>query len=261
MRQFAYDTISKAWASKFLTSQADSQVLATRPQGSYGTRFILGEFSLHNRSGGSVVAGIGGRLPVNLWTAGQLVAGGTYADDVVDAQDVGASDFALTTTTNNDGFAIFSLVPFNIVSLVVGVAAAGGSPAWDLAYTLADGSWSTISNSYVAPLFTGTGEQLIWFEPPTDWAPSVAGHGTGVPVGSYGIRVRATTAPNATAGLATSMVLGRMFFTKESLDDNDVLTNIGGMEQALPPQCDALCAAISVANSQNRISINYRYSG
>ena len=70
-----------------------------------------------------------------------------------------------------------------------------------------------------------------------------------------------TTAPNATAGLATSMVLGRMFFTKESLDDNVVLTNIGGMEQALPPQCDALCAAISVANSQNRISISYRYSG
>lgn len=261
MREFAYDTISKAWASKFLTSQDDSQVLATRPQGSYGSRFIIGEFSLHNRSGGVAVLGIGGRLPVSMWTVGQMIADGTYTDDTIDAQDSGASDFALTTTTNNDGFAVFGLIPFNIVSILVGTAASGGSPAWDLQYTLAGGSWGTIANAYVAPIFTATGEQLVWFEPPTDWAVSVAGHGTGVPVGSYGIRVRATTAPNAVAGVGTSMVLGRMFFTKESLDDNDVLTNIGGGELPLPPQCDAICAAISVANSQNRVSVNYRYSG
>lgn len=261
MRDFSYEHSSKAWASKFLTSQADSLVLATRPQNSYGTRFVLGEFSIHNRSGGSAYLGIGGRLPVDMWTAGQLVAGGTYTEDVTDAQDSGTSDFALTTTTNNDGFAVFGLIPFNIVSILVGTAASGGSPAWDLAYTLADGTWGTISNAYVAPLFTATGEQLIWFEPPTDWAPSVAGHGTGVPVGSYGIRVRATTAPNAVAGLATSMVLGRMLLSTESVDDNSILNNIGGVEMALPPQCDAICAACSVANSQNRASVSWRYSG
>lgn len=261
MRQFGYEHISKAWASKFAISQSDSLVLATRPQNSYGTRFILGEFSIHNRSGGAAVVGIGGRFPVDMWTAGQLTAGGVYTDDTVDAQDAGANDFALTTTTNNDGFAVFGLVPFSIVSLVVGTAAAGGSPAWDLAYTLADGTWGTITNAYVVPLFTSTGEQLIWFEPPTDWAPSVAGHGTGVPVGSYGIRCRATTAPNATAGLATSMVVGKMLFTTEAVADNDILNNIGGLEIPLPPQCDAICAAISVANSQNRASVDFRYAG
>lgn len=261
MRPFSYESINKSWPTKFLTSQDDSQVLATRPSQSYGSRFIIGEFNLHNRSGGSAYLGIGGRLPVDMWTAGQLVAGGTYTDDVTDAQDAGTSDFALTTTTNNDGFAIFGLVPFSIISILVGTAASGGSPAWDLAYTLADGTWGTISNAYVAPLFTATGEQLIWFEPPTDWAPSVAGHGTGVPVGSYGIRCRATTAPNAVAGLATSLVVGRMMLTTEGVDDNAVLNNIGGVEIPLPPQCDAICAAISTANSQNRASVSWRYAG
>lgn len=261
MRSFAYETLSKAWGTKFLTSQLDSLVLATRPQGSYGTRFILGEFSLHNRSGGAAVMGIGGRIPQGLWVAGQIVDAGDYTDDTPDAIDAGTSDFALTTTTNNDGFGIFSLIPFNIVSLVIGTAGAGGSPAWDLAYTLAGGTWGTISNAYVAPLFTATGEQLIWFEPPVDWAVSEAGHGTGVPVGYYGIRSRATTAPSGTAALATSMVLGRMLMTTEAVGDNAVLNNIGGGELALPAQCDAICAAISVANSQNRASVGWRYAG
>ena len=54
MREFAYETISKAWASKFLTSQDDSLVLATRPANSYGSRFVLGELNGHNRSGGFI---------------------------------------------------------------------------------------------------------------------------------------------------------------------------------------------------------------
>lgn len=261
MRTFAYDTLSEAWGTKFLTSQSDSLVLVPRPQNSYGSRFILGEFNLHNRSGGSAYLGIGGRLPQSLWTAGKIVAAGTYTDDTVDAQSAGANDFALTTTTNNDGFGIFCQVPFSIASIIVGTAAAGGSPAWDLAYTKAGGSWGTLTNAYVSPLFTSTGEQLIWFEPPADWAVSESGHGTGVPVGSYGIRCRATTAPNATAGLATNIVLGRMLMTTESIDDNAVLNNIGGVEIPLPPQCDAICAAISTADPQNRATISWRYSG
>lgn len=261
MRQFSYEPTSKAWASKFLASQSDSLVLATRPQNSYGSRFVIGEFNIHNRSGGAAVVGVGGRLPQNLWTAGQIVAAGTYTDDTTDAQDADANDFALTTLTQNDGFGVFGLVPFSIVSLIVGTAAAGGSPAWDLAYTKAGGSWGTITNAYVSPLFTSIGEQLIWFEPPTDWAPAEAGHGTGVPVGSYGIRCRATTAPNATAGLATNIVVGRMMLTTEGVADNAVLNNIGGAEIPLPPQFDAICAAISTADPQNRASVSWRYAG
>lgn len=261
MRSYSYEHTSKSWASKFLLNQLDTQVLATRPQYSYGSRFVLGEFNIHNRSGGAAVVGVGGRIPQSLWTAGQIVAAGAFTDDTVDAQDADANDFALTTLTNNDGFGIFCQVPFNIASIIVGTAAAGGSPAWDLAYTLAGGTWGTITNAYVAPLFTATGEQLIWFEAPTDWARAEAGHGTGVTVGSFGIRCRATTAPNATAGLATNIVLGYMVLSTEAVADNAVLNNIGGEEIALPPQCDAICAAISTANSQNRASVSWRYSG
>ena len=45
MRQFEYEHVSKAWATKFLANQLDSQVLVTRPQNSYGTRFCIGEFN------------------------------------------------------------------------------------------------------------------------------------------------------------------------------------------------------------------------
>ena len=70
MRAFAYESINKSWPAKFLTNQNDTQVLATRPQNSYGTRFILGEFSVHNRSGSAAVVGIGGRIPTSLWSWG-----------------------------------------------------------------------------------------------------------------------------------------------------------------------------------------------
>lgn len=278
MRAFGYGHDSKSFATKFLTSQSDSLIVAARPSNSYGTRFILGEFSVHNRSGGAAVVGIGGRLPVSLWTAGHwddsaYAAGTVFADDTTDWQDAGTGDFALgTQSVNDDGFLISCSVPFSIVSIVVGTAASGGSPAFSLHYSIESAgtgfssNYGTITNPYVAPLFTSTGEQLIWFEPPTDWAPVTAAtgiinrHGATVPAG-YAILVKQTTAGSVSAGLGTIGVLGRMMMTTEGVADNQILNNIGGVELALPPQCDAICAAISTANPQNRVSVSYRYSG
>lgn len=278
MRDFYYEPVSKAWPTKFLTSQDDAGVLAIRPSQSRGTRFILGEFNLHNRSGGDAIVGVGGRLPVSLWSAGlwddsAYVAGTVYIDDTTDWQDAGAGDFLLgTTSTNDDGILISCSVPFNIASIVVGTAASGGAPAFSLHYSIASAgtgfssNWGTITNPYVAPLFTATGEQLIWFEPPVDWVPVTTAtaiinrHGATVPLG-YSILVKQTTAGTVSAGLGTIAVLGRMLLTTEAVADNEILNNIGGIELALPAQCDAICAAISVANSQNRASVNYRYAG
>lgn len=257
-----YEPISKSWATKFLTSQLDSLVLAARPSNSFSSRFVVKDASIHNRSGSSAVVGVGGRFPVDLWKAGQWVdATTTFTDDTTDAQDAGTNDFALTTTTNNDGFIVLCKVPFNLIDIVVGTAAAGGTPAFDLAYSIAGGTWSTISNAYVHGDLSGTGENLIWFEPPTDWAVSEAGHATGIDTGYYAVRVRATTAPNATAALATLITLGRMLFTTEGVADNAVYSLLGGEEVYLPPQCDALMAAISVANSQNRFTGLYKMVG
>lgn len=272
-----YQTDSKAWASKFLTSQSDALVLATRPSNSYGTQFVLGEFSLHNRSGGAAVMGIGGRLPINLWSAGlwddsAYVAGTAYIDDTIDAQDAGTDDFLLgTTSTNDDGLLLSCLCPFNIASILVSTAVSGGSPTWKLHYSIAStgtgqaANWAEITNAYVMPLFTATGEQLIWFEPPTDWVPVTAAtaiinrHGLGVPLG-YGIKATQNAAGTTSAGLGTLAVLGRMFYSTEGIPDNDVLNNIGGIEIPLPAQCDAICAAISVANVQNRADCKWRYT-
>jgi hypothetical protein len=276
--QFQYEHLSKAFSTKFLTSQADSLILAPRPSNSYGTRFVLGEFSVHNRSGSTSVVGIGGRLPTTLWTAGHwddsaYAAGTVFADDTTDWQDAGTGDFLLgTTSVNDDGILISCAVPFNIASIVVGTASSGGSPAFSLHYSIDSAgtgfssNYGTITNPYVAPLFTSTGEQLIWFEPPTDWAPVTAAtgiinrHGATVPAG-YAILVKQTTAGSASAGLGTLGILGRVFLSTEGVADNQILNNIGGVELALPPQCDAICAAISTANPQNRVSVSYRYSG
>lgn len=277
MREFAYESINKSWPTKWLTSQSDLQVLATRPQNSYGTRFVLGEFSIHNRSGGAAVVGVGGRLPVNLWSLGAwddsaYAAGTVYADETTDAQDSDAGDVNLdTVAANSDGITIGCDIPFSIASLQVSQASANGT-VWKLYYSIAsagDGfssNFKELTNAYVMPDFSATGERLIWFEPPTDWHKVEAAtaiinrHGATVP-SQYLLLALATTAPDTTRGQMSLATVGRMLMTKEAVPDNEVLNNIGGIEQPLPPQCDAICAAISVANSQNRASVSYRYAG
>lgn len=264
MTRYHYEPFSKAVATKFLTSQADSLVIRARNSADFlATQFVLREARLINRSASAAWCGIGGRFPVALWLAGQMSAAGAYTDDTTDAQDAGAGDFALDVqSTNNAGFALFSLVPFNIVSIVTSQAGSGGTPAWDLRYTKAGGSWGTITNAYVMPDFSGApGEYLIWFESPTDWAVSEAGHGTNVPTGYYGINVRATTAPTAAASLATLITLGYMVRAMELGAAGGVGDLIEDEEVPLPPQCDALCAAFATAHVQNYASGLFRFKG
>lgn len=277
MRDFAYDHVSKSFATKFLTSQSDSLILQARPSPSYGSRFVIGEFSVHNRSGSACVVGIGGRLPVSLWSFGfwtdaNYAAGTVYADDTTDAQDAGTGDVNLdTVSTNNDGFVIGCDVPFSIASLQISQASGAGT-VWAAYYSIESAgtgfssNYTALSNMYVAPSFGSTGEQLLWFEPPTDWAKVAAAtaivnrHGLTVP-SQYLLVVKSTTAPNATRGQMSLAVLGRMLMSHENVADNTNLNNIGGVELALPYQCDAIMAAISTANSQNRASVSWRYAG
>ncbi len=274
---YAYQPESKSWASKFLASQSNALVLATRPSNSQGTRFVIGEFSVHNRSGGAAVVGIGGRLPVSLWSFGfwddsEYAAGTVYANDTTDAQDADTGDVNLDTVgTNNDGFVIGCDVPFNIASLHISQASANGT-IWAAYYSIASAgtgfgsNFTQLSNLYVAPSFGSTGEQLLWFEPPVDWhkvgtsTAIVNRHGLTVP-SQYLLVVKATTAPDTTRGQMSLAVLGRMFGSTENVADNGILNNIGGKEIYLPPQCDAICAAISTANSQNRADVKWCYAG
>lgn len=274
---FSYQSDSKAVAEKFLTSQSDLNVLATRPSPSYGGRFIIGEYSFHNRSGSTCTMGIGGRFPVSLWSFGtwddsEYAAGTVYADDTTDAQDAGTGDVNLdAVATNNDGFVIGCDVPFNICSLQISQASANGT-VWAAYYSIAtagtgfSSNYTALSNMYVAPSFGSTGEQLIWFEAPLDWAKASAStaivnrHGLTVP-SQYLIVVKSTTAPDTTRGQMSLATLGLMFHSTEAKADNSILSNIGGGEICLPPQCDAICSAISTANAQNRVDLKWRYAG
>ena len=266
MSQFQYTHVVKAIPAKFMTTQSVGNILATRPQvvGPNGAedatakRFAISEVSIHNRAGDSAACGVAVRLPIDLWTAGQWVdATTTYTDDTTDAQDAGA-DFALGTTTDDDGFCVFCAVPFNVLSVIVSTAVAGGTVTTTLEYTQAGGTWAAITNAFSAPVLTATGEALIWFAPPQDWAVSEAGHGTGVPLGQYGIRVTSASGSLSAGGVATLMVLGYSLYPTEGIADNNValVTNEG--ETPMLPQGDALCAVISEANPQNRADVKYR---
>lgn len=229
-----------------------------------GGSLQLAHFSIQNRSGGAVNFGIGVRIPTTLWKAGLWTHGTTtWTDDTTDFQDAGASDAALETTTNNDGFLVSSTKPFNALCIAVGTASIG-VPVRVLEYSSGTATWTAITN-YIS--FAGasavypTGENVIVWVPPADWAVMASGHGTGVTVGHYGIRIRATTA-SSTAGLASTMSVHRLYFLTEGLADGGVLNiPLEGMYMPLEPSGEGLVSYVSTLNNQNRISALVRARG
>lgn len=233
----------------------------------------LGMASLHNRSGGVAVVGIGGRIPGMFWKAGQWVdATTTYTDDTDDAQDVGTADFPLETTTNNDGYVILSRLPFNAISIDVGTASVDAvSVARALRYNIGD-TWQTApanlflqdnaATNYAATTTTATESVIVW-GPWVDWTQTLTdgGLGTNIPKGYYAINVRATDAPGTTAGVADALSIYRLYFLTEALADNGVYEASPVGEHKLPPECDALVAFFSVANAGNRVLCQVRSGG
>ena len=267
-----YSTKNVAWGSRFLPSYLDSALLAKR-DANLATRFAVKRLEIQNRSGAVCSVGFGGRLPADpvLWRAGKYVTGspGTYTDDTTDAQNGATGDFELSTLANNDGFIVLCQIPFNVLSVIVQTAAAGGLPVWDLEYTRPGGAWVSIAaNVYALPTFgTGAGaEHLAWWEMPIDWTVSEAGHATGIPTGYYGIRFRATTAPSGTAPLASQLIPGVIVESTENVADNQfaIWEYPDPADQLLPPQCDGLAivmAGANIPNAQNKVSVLYQLRG
>lgn len=247
--------------------------------------FALGGYSIQNRSGSTGVVGLGVRIPNTLWRAGQWTeATTTYTDDTTDAQDVGAADFALETTTDNDGHIVFSQVPFNAISYDIGTASVAGlGMAHDLAYSDEEGDgWVTLTNPFinsfgtVAVPLTGTtiaNEALVVFDVPSRWGRTTpagaATLATSALVGYYGFRVRATDAPD-TAAVADSLSLYRLYFLREGVADNGVVESDFGAKDFvmawdhLPGAIsgelygDALVALFETADPGNRVYMTVR---
>lgn len=244
---------------------SNNYVLYTHPRGeSGGINLQLAYARLQNRAEADAVVAIGVRLSTGIWKAGQWTdATTTFTDDTADFQDVGATDAALETTTNDDGFLVSSGVLFNGLSINVSTASVG-TPTRVLEYSTGTSSWTALSNVLSfdsAGANYDTAENVIVFAPPTDWARMTSGHGTGVTVGHFGLRVRATTAPS-TAGVAASISVHRLYFPIEVLSDNNVYEiPLGSMYASLEPNGDALVAYFGIANPQNLVSALVRARG
>ncbi|MCJ7564815.1 MAG: hypothetical protein MUP52_09535 [Candidatus Aminicenantes bacterium] len=167
---------------------------------------------MQNISAGTVSLCLAGLFPDSAWTAGQWVAvGTTLTDDTTDAQDAGTNDFPINTTTINDGHIIgctypFGLVSYDMTTATIGAALAGIIEYWNGA------AWTEIAETGMLvdiPRGVGvqwaTGELIIMFDPPADWA--VGGSGTGVSATKYNLRY-ASSAAGTTAGLARRIYVG-----------------------------------------------------
>lgn len=225
----------------------------------------LSYVSMQNRSAASIVMGIGVRIPNRYWIAGQWDddAGTPFTDDTTDAQDTGADDFALESTTNSDGYVIASRVPFNAISINVGTADTGGSPVRAARYTDPEGDgWTNFANLFIqdaASAAYSTGEQLVVFGPPTDWGTVASGGLSGIPEGYYAVNVRATTAPATTAATANAIEIFRLYELTEAVADNNVLNQVWSpSELVMEPVGDALVALFGTASLGNRVTAAVR---
>lgn len=243
----------------------NSKVLLVHPRGEDGINPQVAYFRMVNRSGGAVTLGLGCRLSKSTWRAGQWTHGTTtYTDDTTDFQSSASNDAPLETTTNGDGYLVACRNKFNAISLKIGTASTG-SPARTLEYSTAGGSWAsagTIFQMNTSSNYPAAGtETMVWFSPPVDWAPLEAGHGTNVPVGLYGVRVRATTAPTI-AGIASSISVHMVYFSTPNIANNAFMeVPLGGIFYQMEPSSDAIVACVNAANAQNTVTALVRTRG
>jgi len=232
-----YETVegALATANKFAVNDAAVEFLKEADT-VRGVRIVhqqwgIGGGQVANRSGGAATIGIGVHLDPSQWVAWQWVhATTTYTDDTTDAQDAGASDFAMETTTNDDGHLIACRVPFNIIGYLLGTASASATNTVRVVeFSHSNGTWASYAAAamIVEPVNGAaawpSGERAVWFPIRTSWAPMTAAHVADASLhGFYGIRIRATTAPTTTAAVATQFVLGRMYLAQEAVGDNAI---------------------------------------
>jgi hypothetical protein len=211
-------------------------------------RFGLGNCSIQNRTGVTIVIGIGGRVHPTHWKAGQWTnVGPAFVENTVAAQDAIGSDFDLEGADANDGFMIATRQPVNAICLDIGVASTGAVAVRSAEYSQAGGTWGLMTNLLIPPVSLSdwaVGEALILWQNPTDLAVMEAAHGTGVPVGMYGYRFRSTTQPTTPAS-ANSMSVAEIIMAAEGLTDNTIYNLSPTGEFYINNACDALVVLLS----------------
>lgn len=231
-----------------------------------GKQIALIGATINNRSGSTLNLGLGFLTDSTRWKAGQWDASENpeIIDDTTDAQDAGSDDFALFTTTNNDGFIVQSLDKFGFVGVQVTTAASGGSPVYE--YTYWNGSSYAALTLFDTPSWTSTGEKTIAFTTPIDWAAVESGSQAaldGADVGKYLIRVRATTASSTAGGLASLIWVARLHDFKASVATDSVLNvSIEDADQGIVLKGgEGVVPYFSTAHANNSVSVRYYMKG
>lgn len=260
-----WEVIDKSVTTLIDGGGVDARTLYLHPRSVTGPAGIqLNYLHYHNRSGSSANVGVGVRIAKNAWSAGQWTnATTTFADDTTDAQSTATGDFPLeVASTNNDGFIVSSLTLFSALSILVSVASTG-SPVRTVEYSTGASTWSAMTNILFAGASAnfGVGENLIWWIPPSDWTPMTASHGTGVNVGEYGIRMRATTAPTV-AAVATSISIHRIYFMFGGVANSGIYElRASGDPFTFDPHGDALVFCTNFPSAVSRITAQVRTQG
>lgn len=226
---------------------------------------------LENDSASTVLMGIGARLANAKWIAGQwATATSAFTDDTTDAQDAGASDVALQTTTANDGHIIACLEKFTAVVYDVGTAAvdSGGAGGVTGEWTYWNGAaWSALTTLAVSGTsrFYVAGRNEVLFAAPTDWATATSTEITGLNAGSwYAIRYRATAEPDTTAALATTIQVWdalRVVRGQIAANTTEVLINASDEGVLVAGAGEGLVVCTTTADADNFVSMACEWAG
>ena len=150
------------------------------------------------------------------WSAGQYTEiGDVYTDDTTDAQDAGAADFQLATTTNDDGFFIACDQTFNKVILDT-AEQAGGAPVAQYLYFTDDGAWKVCTMIQTPTWTDAAGDRTIEFDYPLDM-----GRWTGTEsfmANKFVLLVRFTTAPASAFSCTSAAVYHSQWITQITSD-------------------------------------------
>jgi hypothetical protein len=195
-----------------------------------GQQLQVFNFKAGNRSGGAIDVGLLKKLDTSAWKFYTIVAASTPdAADVTTAVQAGTTT-TVFTTTNNDGYMVGAIKPFGLIGLTVATAPAGGSPAYTYQYYNGT-SFGTLTT--IAVPSYGTGTNLVVFNPPIDWA--VGTTAAVGPTGSstYNILVRASTAPNATAGTISAAWVAQFLDFQGAVADKSFLERTYNFDRPL----------------------------
>jgi hypothetical protein len=244
-----------------VADDGDSQALVVATGWQLGYTLILGNSALYNRSGAICPVGLAVRLSRHRWGAGQVTAAGVFTDDTTDAQDAGAGDFLMHDRTNSgSGFVIHAECPFNVVSIVQGVAGDQTTPV--LLLEVWDGAgWVNIvaANYSDDDLNPGaTNERLIVFPIPSFWV--IGGSGTGIRQDRYNLRIRHTHSGAGTVNpQAAQIFVGVSLLLAPAVADGGI-ANLAP-QQDLPSHRfgDALFPIFGTPGYENQVDVSYYF--